>query len=105
MTFAISPERLASTLATAPRYVASSHQVASHVGSEAVILQIQTGVYYGLDPIGREIWNHLQQPRTVAELCQLLLAQYDVSAQVCREAVDQILQDLHQAGLVEVMTP
>src|SRR5262245_33680694 len=67
-----------STLTSESRIVASQEQVSCDLAGEAAILNLKSGVYYGLDPVGSSIWNLVQEPRTFASLQQLLLEEYEV---------------------------
>ena len=39
------------------RVLVSSQVVAREVGNETVLLDLESGTYYGLDPIGARMWN------------------------------------------------
>lgn len=43
--------------------VAVGEQISSNLGGEAVILNLKTGVYHGLNQVGTQIWNLIQQPQ------------------------------------------
>lgn len=77
-------------------------QVSCSLGSEAAILNMKNGVYYGLDPVGAHIWKLLQTPQTVADIHQVLLQEYDVESERCHRDLLALLEDLLGAGLIEV---
>jgi hypothetical protein len=54
------------------RFVVTEQQITSQLGDESVILDLSDGIYYGLDPIGTRIWNLLESPRSVQDLCDQL---------------------------------
>ncbi len=81
--------------------VVSPEQVSSKLGDEVVILNLRNGVYYGLDPIGTRIWELIQEPRSVRQVCQVLLEEYDVSFEQCAEDVLALMRDLQTQGLIE----
>ena len=66
------------------RFKPSIDAVESSVGDETVILQLASGVYYGLDPVGTRIWGMLKQRMTPMEICRqiatLLAAGHETSA-------------------------
>ena len=72
------------------------------VEDEVVILGLKDGVYYGLNPVGAFIWNLIQKPKTVAELRDAVLEEYDVSEEVCNSDLQELLTELSDKGLVEV---
>jgi hypothetical protein len=76
--------------------------LSSTIGSEQVMLNLRDGIYYGLEAIGSEIWTLLQQPITVAEICQVVVDRYDVEGERCRQDVVGLLGELVKRGLIEV---
>lgn len=81
---------------------ASQNQVFSDLGGEAIILNLQSGVYYGLNEIGAQIWTLIQQPKTLKEIQTKILDTYDVEPDVCLQDLKDVLQDMEAAGLIEV---
>lgn len=77
-------------------------QVSCSLGSEAAILNMKDGIYYGLDPVGAQIWKLLQTPRRIVEIQQFLLQEYDVEPERCHTDLLALLEDLLGAGLIEV---
>lgn len=82
--------------------VATKDQVSSDVGGEAVILNMQNGVYYGLDPVGARIWNLVQQPKCVAELRDAVVSEFEVEPARCEMDLIELLQNLLTEGLIEL---
>lgn len=81
---------------------ATPGQISSDIAGEAVILDLTSGVYYGLNEVGAKIWNLIQQPCTIQEIQHRLLQEYDVDPEVCVQDLLQILQELQAAGLVDI---
>ena len=78
-----------------------SDQVSCTVEDETVILHLKDGVYFGLNPVGAFVWNHLKQPQVVSELKRAVLSEFDVSDEQCEADLQELLSDLFNAGLVE----
>lgn len=93
---------LTSTLSDKTRITAIKAQVSSDLAGEAVILSLKSGVYYGLNAVGASIWMLIQEPKTIAEIRDALLQEYDVEADVCDRDLQGLLQDLIASELVEV---
>ena len=86
--------------------VAIAHDVlASELGAEVVMLNLNDGTYYGLDGAGAEIWKLLQRTATVDEIVSAIVELYDVDAVRCREDVCALLSHLVERGLVEIREP
>jgi hypothetical protein len=82
--------------------VASKDQVSCELGEEAAILGMKNSVYYGLNPVGARVWRLLQRPRSVAEICEAIVSEYDVTAERCEGDLIPLLQQMLQEGLVEL---
>ena len=54
--------------------------------------------------VGVQIWQALEKPRSVAELCDSLLETFDVSRSKCEEDVLQLVSGLREEGLIEIAT-
>ena len=91
-----------SALSMASTVVAAEDQVSSDLGGEVAILDLKAGVYYGLDAVGARIWSLIQEPRTVNEIRDILLEEYDVEPERCERDLLALLRRLADEGLVEV---
>ena len=67
---------------------------------EGVLLNLKTGVYFGLDPVGTRVWQLLEQPTVLSEVHKALLAEYDVSEDRCAEDLLALVAQLDAHGLV-----
>jgi hypothetical protein len=79
-----------------------AHTLTSQVADEVVMLDTKTGDYIGLNPVGSIIWERINQPIVVAELCNQLTQEYDVNAQQCQADTVAFLTQLNDAGLLEI---
>ena len=82
--------------------VAASNQVSSELGSEAIILGLGRGMYYGLNSVGTRVWQLLKQPVTPAGLRDQLIAEYEVEPSTCQADLLALLEQLFAEGLIEV---
>jgi hypothetical protein len=82
--------------------VAAERQVSSALGEDTVILHVEQGMYYGLDPVGTSIWETLKQPSTVREIRDRILAGYVVEPERCERELIALLGQLVEKGLVEM---
>jgi hypothetical protein len=83
--------------------VASASQVSNTVEGEAVILELGRGTYYGLDPVGTRVWSLIQEPRRAGDICDELVAEYEVAAARCEQDVLALLEKLAENGLLDVV--
>ena len=86
------------------RYAPAGHVVAKLVGEELVLLDYEGEAYYGLDPIGARIWELFGSGRTVGEIIETLLAEYDVTREALETDLGALVADLEKNGLVKIVT-
>jgi hypothetical protein len=81
---------------------AKRSQSSADLGAETAILDLETGTYFSVDKIGTHVWGLVQEPTTVARICENLLERYDVSPEVCERDVLAFVERLVEVGLVEI---
>lgn len=72
------------------------------VDGEAVILNLETGQYYGLDEVGTRMWDLLAEHGQVGAACRAMLDEYDVSEEQLKLDMLRLIDDLVSHGLVQV---
>ena len=82
----------------------AENKVAAQIGDEAVILDIESGYYFQLNPTAARIWALLEAPISVASLCAKLREAFDVDAVTCRAEVVEFLE-LMQSKKLGSVTP
>jgi hypothetical protein len=83
--------------------VASDRQVCTRLHEEVLVLDLSEGVYYSLNRVGAQIWESIQEPRSLREIHAELLRRYpDVPPERCGADLVRLLEDLVSYGLVTV---
>ena len=72
---------------------------------EAVLLNLNSGMYFGLDPVGTRIWRLLEQDAGLKSVHETLLAEFEVDAPRLEQDLKELISRLAEAGLVTVGTP
>lgn len=70
---------------------------------EAVILNLATGCYFGLDQMGYSIWKTLVESPSISAAQESLLQEYDVSAEQLHRDVHELVAKLIEHQLLEVV--
>jgi hypothetical protein len=81
---------------------ANPSSLSCNVEGEAVILQLETGVYHGLDPVGAYIWSLLQEPKKVSAVRDQLLEEYDVTPESCERDLLKLFEKMAAENLITV---
>jgi hypothetical protein len=69
------------------------------LGDEAVLLNVQSGVYFGLNAVGTRIWELLVGGSTQEEIVDRLRNEYDAEPEQLRADVEGFMQALAAKGL------
>lgn len=80
----------------------SEGQVSTEIDGEAVLLSIDRGNYYGMNKVLTAIWNWIEKPMSVSEICTKLTSTHDVSREVAEKDVLKILGELSREGLIDI---
>lgn len=69
---------------------------------EAVVLNLRTGLFFGLDPVATRIWHLIDEHRSLRAVFATLLEEYDVPEARCRQDLLGLVGALHEHGLVHL---
>lgn len=76
---------------------------AQEVDGEMVLLDMNSENYFGLDAVGTDIWQAMQEKATLQEVLEVLLDQYEVEEEVLKKDLVSFVEKLEESGLVEVL--
>ena len=74
---------------------------AADLGGEAVVLDPNSGRYYGLNELGARIFELARKPRTVERIMSTLLQEYDVEEEKLKGDLLAFLHQMEQRQLIE----
>jgi hypothetical protein len=72
------------------------------IAGEAVLLDLASEQYFGLDPVGTRIWQLLGEDGRLEQVFGVLCAEYSVEASQLQADLLVLANELATAGLVEV---
>ncbi len=72
------------------RITVPGNVMARQVGEQTVILDLASGIYFGLDAVGTRIWSLIEEGRSLEEICAALADAYDAP----RDEIERDLLDL-----------
>jgi Coenzyme PQQ synthesis protein D (PqqD) len=80
----------------------TSQQVSCPLGDESAILNMKNSVYYGVNPVGATVWNLLKEAKTVGQIRDAILDEYEVDEVRCEKDLFALLEEMRSEGLIEV---
>ena len=80
-----------------------AHVLVRFVDREAVLLNIETEQYFGLDETGTRMWQLVTGSPSIDAAFQELTAEFDVDPEVLRTNLMELLSRLVDSGLLRVL--
>ena len=75
---------------------------AQEVDGEMVLLDMNSENYFGLDAVGTDIWQAIEEKKVLQDVLDTLLEQYDVEEEVLKKDLITFVHKLEESGLVKV---
>ncbi|MGZ8337108.1 MAG: PqqD family peptide modification chaperone, partial [Allosphingosinicella sp.] len=76
--------------------------IEAEVDGEIVALHVNSGTCYGFNSTATRIWSLVEQPKTIAEIRDALVAEYEVDANTCETQLMDLLSELEGDKLIEI---
>lgn len=70
------------------------------VGDETVLLDLESGIYFGLDGVGKLIWETISQGQTLSDAVTSIVSEYDVDEEQAADDVIRFAENLVDRGLL-----
>ena len=83
------------------RVTVPDHVMFRELDGEAVILDLASECYFGLDEVGTRMWITVTRSASIGDAFAELAGAYDVDRERLRADLDELLTELLQRGLVE----
>lgn len=80
----------------------SEDHLAAEIDNELVLMSLEKDCYYGLDVISTDIWQRLEKPVVVADICTDLLKEYEADAETINRDMLALLEKFAAEGLIKV---
>lgn len=74
--------------------------VAADMDGDTVMMSIERGEYYGISGVGSRIWELLERPTTLAAICEIIHAEFEVDEETCLTDARKFILELMDNGLV-----
>lgn len=83
---------------TRVRIASSVH--ARPFGEELVLLEFGQGQYFGLDPVGAEVWRGLERGETLGQIADTIVARWSVSYEDAVRDIEALIGHMEAEALV-----
>lgn len=80
----------------------ASELIEAEVDGELVALHVDSGTCYGFNGTATRIWALVEQPKSVGQIRDVLLEEYEVDADTCQAQLIELLGELESDRLIEI---
>ena len=77
---------------------------ARKIGDETILLNLETGTYYGLDNVGSRFLELLERNGEIAVAYRTLLIEVDVNPEILEADILRLSEEMRSKGLLEVVS-
>jgi len=81
-------------------FTRNNSTISGRLHDELVMMDIEKGKYFSLNPVATRIWDILEKPLSAEELCLQLIEEYEVDEEQCRKQVEELLEEMLKLGLI-----
>jgi hypothetical protein len=85
------------------KYIQNKKVIQSRIGDEVVMLDMDSGFYFGLNSVASIIWGKLEKPKSFEEVVNELLEEYNIDRQTCENDTRAFLDQLFQKNIVKLI--
>ena len=70
------------------------------VGDDTVLLDLVSGMYFGVDGVAKRIWESISEGRNLGETAEVIASEYEVDEAQAEADVLQFVGELMERGLL-----
>jgi len=82
------------------RFIQNKAVVQSKIGEEVVMLDMDSGFYFGLNSVASVIWGLLATEIGFEELIDRLMTQFEVERSICEADTKELLDQMLEKSIV-----
>ena len=87
-------------LTTGSRVKLSPDVLFQELQGDAVLLDMKSGVYFGLDRVGTRMWQLMGELKPLSAVIETMMNEFEVSESRCTEDVLELARKLAEQGLL-----
>jgi hypothetical protein len=82
------------------KYIKNEQLIDGSLDDNQVMMHIEKGKYFGLNPVGKRIWEILDQPKSLQEIIAKLMIEFKVSEEQCTQDVKIFIDRMVKFDLI-----
>lgn len=86
------------------KILAARDVLSAELGDEISLLNVKSGTYFTLNPVGASVWRQIQISTSLDCIKAQIMAEYDVEDQCCENDLRQLVSEFKALGLIEIVS-
>lgn len=78
----------------------TNDQVSKKLNEVTIVMSIEEGKYFNLNRVASRIWEIIEQPKTIRQVVEQLLLEFEIAHDDCEREVKELIADLADLGLI-----
>jgi hypothetical protein len=74
------------------------------IGDETILLNLETGTYFGLDIVGSRFLELLERDGKISVALRTMLEEFDVKPETLEVDILRLSEEMHSKGLLEAVS-
>lgn len=83
------------------KYSRNEQIIDGELDDNQVMMHLDKGKYFGLDPVAKRIWELIEEPKNIEEITTVLLEEFEVSPEQCTQEVQDFLDKAIQFDIIK----
>jgi len=85
------------------KYIQNKKIIQSKIGEEVVMMDMDSGFYFGLNSVASAIWAKLEHEITFDDLVEELLKEYTVEKTLCENDTKELLEQFREKNIIRIV--
>jgi hypothetical protein len=86
------------------KYIQNKKIIQSAIGDEVVMLDMDSGFYFGLNSVASIIWGKLEKEISFEEIIAELLEEYNIDQFTCENETEIFLNQLLEKNIIKLVS-
>lgn len=87
------------------KYIQNKEIIQSKIGDEVVMLDMESGFYFGLNSVASVIWSMMETEISFNELIDHLMARFHVERKVCESDTRELILQMLEKKIIREIIP
>jgi hypothetical protein len=84
-------------------YMQNKEVIQSRIGYEIVMLDVESGFYFGLNSVASVIWDNMKEKIDLRSLVDALMKEFDVDESTCESDTLELIGQMLEKKIIKVV--